>query len=297
MATRTVALPDVYDLRTTLGAQAIKSVGRGDLEQTNAWRATRTPDGTGTLHVRRNGAVATGEAWGTGGEWLLETMPDWLGVDDDPGAFDPKPGVVAELHRRNRGLFLGRTGRPFDVVIGAVLGQRVAGRQAGIGYRRLVRSHGEPAPGPREMWILPEPQALAALPYEAYHRFEIERARAGRIIEAARRAKRIEEILAMDRTAAWRRLEAISGIGPWTAGAVMGVAWGDRDAVPVGDYHLPNIVAWALAGEPRANDDRMLELLEPYAGDRRRALVLIKSAGIGAPKFGPRSPITTIRNL
>ena len=40
---------------------------------------------------------------------------------------------------------------------------------------------------------------------------------------------------------------------------------GDPDAVSVGDYHLPNQVAWALAGEPRGDDARMLELLEPVS--------------------------------
>ena len=63
---------------------------------------------------------------------------------------------------------------------------------------------------------------------------------------------------------------------------------GDADAVPVGDYHIPNTVAWALAGEPRGTDERMLELLEPYRGHRRRVITLIKSAGISAPKYGPK---------
>ena len=113
--------------------------------------------------------------------------------------------------------------------------------------------------------------------------------------EVARRAKRIEEISAMDRAAAYERLYAIRGIGPWTAGHVMGVAWGDRDAVPVGDFHLPNSVSWLLAGEPRADDDRMLELLEPYRPHRRRVVVLIKRGHVGAPKYGPKSPVQDIR--
>src|SRR4029453_406544 len=45
---------------------------------------------------------------------------------------------------------------------------------------------------------------------------------------------------------------------------------GDPDAVPVGDFHLPHLVAGALAGEPRGTDERMLEPLAPFAGHRRR---------------------------
>jgi 3-methyladenine DNA glycosylase/8-oxoguanine DNA glycosylase len=71
----------------------------------------------------------------------------------------------------------------------------------------------------------------------------------------------------------------------------MGSVYGDRDAVITGDYHLPNSVTWALAGEPRGDDGRMLVLLEPYRPFRRRVIVMIKQAGIHAPKYGPRTPI------
>ena len=68
------------------------------------------------------------------------------------------------------------------------------------------------------------------------------------------------------------------------------IVYGDPDAVSVGDYHIPNTVAWALAGEPRGDDARMLELLEPFRGHRGRVCVLLAAAGIAAPRFGPRMP-------
>jgi 3-methyladenine DNA glycosylase/8-oxoguanine DNA glycosylase len=67
--------------------------------------------------------------------------------------------------------------------------------------------------------------------------------------------------------------------------------------VSIGDYHLPNVVAWALAGEPRGDDARMLELLEPYAGHRGRVQRLLEAGGIGAPKFGPRADIRAIERI
>jgi 3-methyladenine DNA glycosylase/8-oxoguanine DNA glycosylase len=66
------------------------------------------------------------------------------------------------------------------------------------------------------------------------------------------------------------------------------VAFGDPDAVSVGDFHVPNMVAWALAGEPRAGDARMLELLETYRGQRGRAQRLLELGRIVAPRRGPR---------
>ena len=37
------------------------------------WRTSLTPDGPGTLRVRSRGAVVTGQAWGPGAGWLLDT--------------------------------------------------------------------------------------------------------------------------------------------------------------------------------------------------------------------------------
>ena len=68
-------------------------------------------------------------------------------------------------------------------------------------------------------------------------------------------------------------------------------ALGDTDAVAVGDYHLKNFVAYNLVGEPRASDERMLELLEPYRGQRARVIALLAASGRSAPKYGARQRI------
>ncbi len=245
------------------------------------------------LHMERDKLVA--EASGPGAAADLETVPRLVGFNDEPDVFAAGNGLVAQLSRRNRGLRLGATGRIFDVLAPTILGQRVTSGSAKESYRSLVKAFGEPAPGPGGLRLPPHPSQLAGLDYEEMHRHGIERSRAVILREAARRAKRLEEALSMDRESAYSRLEAIRGIGPWTSGHVMGVAWGDRDAVPIGDFHLPNTVAWLLAGEPRAGDQRMLDLLEPYRPQRRRVVVLLKKSRAGAPKYGPKSPVQDIR--
>ena len=47
-------------------------------------------------------------------------------------------------------------------------------------------------------------------------------------------------------------------------------------------------MSWAFAGEPRGTDERMLELLEPYRGQRGRVEILLEASGITAPAFGPK---------
>jgi 3-methyladenine DNA glycosylase/8-oxoguanine DNA glycosylase len=138
---------------------------------------------------------------------------------------------------------------------------------------------------------------LAATPTWVFHRANIERRRAHTLTRAMTRACRLEETTAMPMVDAYRRLQAFPGIGPWSAAEVAVVALGDPDAVSVGDYHLKNQVSWALAGEERGTDERMVELLEPWRGHRARVLRLLGAGGIQAPRRGARMPNRSIVSL
>ena len=93
------------------------------------------------------------------------------------------------------------------------------------------------------------------------------------------------------------RLRVVPGIGEWTAAETLQRALGAPDAVSVGDYYLPNMVVHLLTGRARGTDAEMLELLAPWAGQRQRVMRLIESAGVVAPRFGPRFAYTDIRTL
>lgn len=260
----------------------------------DAWRATRTPDGPATVHLHIGTGTIAVEAWGPGAEWASQRAASLCGEEDDASDFRPQHRLIADLHRRNPGLRLPRTQAVFEALVPAVLGQKVTTTEAKAGYRALVDALGESAPGPVRLKIPPSPEVLARTPYWAFHRFGVERRRAEVIIRAARSANRLEETTTMDLPSAYRRLEAFPGVGPWTAAKVALVALGDSDAVPVGDYHLPHAIGYALEGTPRSSDDRMLELLEPYRGQRARVIRLVTISGIGAPRFGPKKPLRDI---
>ena len=92
-------------------------------------------------------------------------------------------------------------------------------------------------------------------------------------------------------------LTAVAGVGPWTAAHLARVGAGDADAVEVGDHDVKHLVAWNLAGEPRADDERMLALLAPFAGHRGRVVRLLASAGQWPPRFGHRHALTPVEHL
>jgi 3-methyladenine DNA glycosylase/8-oxoguanine DNA glycosylase len=218
-------------------------------------------------------------------------VPTIIGANDRIG-IEPDDPRVRDLLRRTAGMRLGATGAVFEATVRAILGQVVTRTEATRSWRQIMDRYGEPAPGPNgTLRRFPAPEVIASLRYEDLHILGVERRRAGTIIEAARRAKRLDEILEMSPEEASARLRAVRGIGPWTAAFVMGIAYGDKDAVTPGDYHLPNTVAYALAGEPRADDARMFELLEQYRPERRRVVSALKIEGAHAPKYGPKSAL------
>ena len=302
---RSIRLEVPLDLRRTLG---IHRRGRADpalrFEPSGAaWRATRTPDGPATLLVDIHAGAVRGRAWGPGARWVADRMADLVGLDDRPEALVPMHPAVAAASKRLRGMRLGRTSAVLESLVPAILEQKVTGDEARHAYRRLMWTYGEPAPGPPGLRLPPAAQTLAALPYHAFHPLGVERRRADLIRAIAREAPRLER-LALDAggpdgnpSHAYAVLQAFPGIGPWTAAEVGIRAFGDPDAVSVGDYHLPSMVTWALAGERRGTDERMLELLEVYRGQRGRVLRLLELAGAGAPRRGPRMATRRIARI
>ena len=290
MPTRTVAVDGPLDLRRTL---AIHVRGSGDPTMRSVAgrivRAVRTPDGPATLALHQVAGRIEAEAWGSGADRVLDAVPALIGLEDDRTGFEPgRHPLVAELDRRHRGIRLGRTGGVLEALIPAILEQKVTGTEAWRGLRGLIRGWGDPAPGPFGLRLLPEPATIVAIPYHAFHPIGVERRRADLVRRVADRAIRFEEVLGLPREAAYARLTVLPGIGPWTAAEVMLRAAGDADAVSVGDFHLPNLVAFTLAGEIRGTDERMLELLEPWRGHRARVIRLLEASGLRPPAFGPR---------
>ena len=299
---RVVATDLPVDLGLTLGP--LRYGGRWDpcvrTDRTVVWRASRFASGPATARYR---SVAPRrvevDAWGPGAAQALDDAPDLLGAGDDDGGLPatPHPGV-GDLARRFPGLRMSRSGNALEALVPTILGQKVQGQSAKASFCAMVRAAGEPSPpsaeaGAPRLLLPPSAAWLAAQPSWAWHRWGVEGKRATTIRVAASYAHRLAESPALAR----RRLLALPGVGVWSAAEVAQVAFGDPDAVSVGDFWLKHWVCHTLAGEARGTDARMVELLRPWAGQRGRVCRLIMLGGRRPPRYGPRLELVSITDL
>jgi 3-methyladenine DNA glycosylase/8-oxoguanine DNA glycosylase len=243
------------------------------------WKAGHAPGGPVTLQLSRTADGVRARAWGGGASWALERAGALAGLRDEPAAFEPPPGRVASLARRFRGVRLPRSPWVLDGLCESILQQRVRFRDAARAHRLLVRERGAAAPGPPGLLLPLGSRDWLRLSDDALRRAGVDGQRGRALRAAARDARRVGAAFDLGPAAARRALASIPGCGPWTVEITMGLVLGDPDAVPTGDLHLPHEVGRALAGEPRAGDARMLELLAPFAGQRFRLLRLLLAAG------------------
>lgn len=319
------------DLRLTL--RPLRH-GAGDpsvrLMADGGWLAFNTPRGSATLALtqRPDGEVVA-HAWGAGAEWAINSVPELCGAgDEDDGVDLRRHPAVAHAAARFPGLRLTRSNRVLDALVPVVLEQEITATEALGAWQQLVRQHGEHAPGPavregfgvvgegsgvggerlrvqgsvvpRGLRVSPTAAAWAAMPSWDFRQAGITQRRWNVVQQAASRQVQLERTLRLGRGGPEvdRVLRALPGIGVWTSALIRQRAHGDPDAPAFGDAHISRGVCWVLAKEllPAAEaDERMTELLQPWAGQRQRVVALLLAAGAEAPRRGPRASIPTHR--
>ena len=271
------------------------------IDADNLWRASYTPDGPGAVHIT---GLSTSQvdavAFGPGGNWLLTTVEDMLGHTDHVPHIESCHHVVTQAQQRYGDFRFPRSHNPYHELLPAVLGQRVTAIEAMRQWRDLCVDLGEKAPGQLQtLHLPPSPEAILKTPYFVFHQYGIEQKRAMALKNVARhfpwlmQLSQQRDISPSQRT---QELTKIPGIGQWTAATSGAVAFGDPDALLVGDFHVKNNVSYALTGRARGSDEQMVELLRPYDGQRARVVKWLDLYGIRAPKFGPRQRIRSIVN-
>lgn len=301
-ATRTVSFPGVVGFGHTLaplrrgrGDPCFKIPGDGTI-----WRTSLLPTGPVTARIDRvDPSTVRCQAWGSGAAEFLEVLPAMLGADDDAADFAPQHPIVAAAYQKAPHLRLGRTGQVLEALIPAVIEQRVPGADAFRSWRVLVSKYGTPAPGPAPdgMRVPPSAEAWRYIPSWEFHRANVDPGRARTVVGCAQRASSLERLVALPPEQAREALMSLPGVGVWTAAETAQRAFGDADAVSVGDYHVPKMIGWTLVGHP-VDDDGMLELLEPMRPHRHRVVRLLEVSGLAyEPRRGPRLPVHQIRKI
>ncbi|OCB42344.1 3-methyladenine DNA glycosylase [Mycobacterium malmoense] len=264
------------------------------------WRTSLLPTGPVTARISRAAANAAHcVAWGGGAPEFVDRLPAMLGLDDDATDFVPSDPTVAAAHRRVPHLRLGRTGLVLEALIPAIIEQRVPGADAFRSWRLLVSRYGSPAPGPApaRMRVPPAAEVWRHIPSWEFHRANVDPRRAQTVVACARRAASLERLASRPAAHARAALTSLPGVGEWTAAETAQRAFGDADALSVGDYHVPKMIGWTLVGHP-VDDAGMLELLEPMRPHRHRVVRLLEASGMAyEPRRGPRLPVQQISEL
>lgn len=235
--------------------------------------------GSSTLAVQVDGATAL--------QVGQEHARALLGLADQDGWKVTIGDPLYPYIRATPGLRLPRAFWLYEGAMNVVLSQRVSGSEAASNWRRLCRRFGEQREG---LFSAPSPARMRTLSMAEMASCGIEAKRASALKQLAERLDRLPEAH-LSGADVERLVAGCRRVGPWSRALLRGQVWGDPDAVPLGDYGLPGLVCSALAGEREGTDRRMLELLEPYRGQRFRVIRYLWAAGGPRERRAPRLPV------
>lgn len=176
---------------------------------------------------------------------LVSRLRRQFDLDAEPETIDAHlrrdPALRARV-RRTPGLRLPGAVEPFELAIRAVLGQQVSVAAATTIAGRLAARFGEPLPTPIPGLdrLFPAPARIAAATLDEIASLGLPGARARTILELASRVADGRLRLTRDRDPAEviEALDAVPGIGPWTASYVAMRALSTPDAFPEKDLGL-----------------------------------------------------------
>jgi len=244
-----------------LATRAVPGVEDVDVAAGVYRREVRLGELAGALTVRDDAAkaclrVELGSSLAGGAMAIAARLRALFDLDAHPLEIADALGAdrrLAAAVRAHPGLRVPGAFDGFEVAVRAILGQQVSVRAASTLAGRLVARHGG---------AFPAPQALAAAPIGDVAAIGMPATRAAALIALGAATARGELRLdrAADPAATTAALEALPGVGPWTAQyvAMRALAW--PDAFPAGDL----VVRKALGGLTAREADRRAEPWRPW---------------------------------
>lgn len=166
--------------------------------------------------------------------------------------------------RQTPGLRLPGTLDSFELAARAVIGQQVSVKAAGTVFNRFVQRFGEALETPIETLnrLAPRPETVAGAALNELIALGLTERRASTLKRLARAFADDELTLAYgdDSHRACQQLQALPGIGPWTAQYIALRALGDPDAFPASDLGLMK----ALGATSARDAERLAAPLKPW---------------------------------
>lgn len=164
----------------------------------------------------------------------------------------PASHPVRALHARYRGVRAVLFADPLEGMCWTVLAQQVSVAAAAGIRRRIVDMFGEAVAGSGHppLRSFPSAEVLAGLDTEALRLAGVSRQKAATLLRLARMRLRgwdVERIRRLPASAALEELDAVPGIGPWSAEYALVRVFGHRDVLPAGDVGLRR--AWGRVAD------------------------------------------------
>ncbi len=274
---------DWHRLLAYLGVRAVPGVEA--IDGVTWRRVVRTRAGAACLEVRPAARGARLELHAAGA-WDAATLADWtqrarrlFDLDLDPLRLQAGLGrdeLIGRLLAERPGLRVPGAWDGFELAVRAVLGQQVSVRGATTLAGRVVRACGEALPARLAhgglTHLFPTPRALARADLSAVGLTGARQRTLGALGAAVASGLRLAPDGETATTLA--RLQALPGIGPWTAQYVALRALRDPDAFPVGDLGLRRALAQGGAPVSSARLRDVAERWRPWRGYAAMALWL-----------------------
>jgi DNA-3-methyladenine glycosylase II len=185
----------------------------------------------------------------------LRRMRVATGVDEDHREFHDRFGgdrFIGKAVRMLPELRVRRRPDPWEALSFAIAEQLIEFRRAVVIQRRLIARFGYRCAetGLRDA---PSADVIAALAPAQLCAFDMPAHRAATLRRAAIEVARGRvDLFDPDHERGWRRLRAISGIGPWTTEMLALQGQARYDQVPAGDLGFIKLVGHVLTGHPKA---------------------------------------------
>ncbi len=217
---------------------------------------------------------------------VLQRMRAWLDLDADPAALEP---LLCPDFPGTEGMRVPGTMDGLELAVRAVLGQQVTVKAARTLTGRLVAHCGTPLPHAPEglQRCFPDAGTLAALSPDTLGSLGIVKQRQQAILSLAQAVQSGCLVLqpGVDVTATLAQLQALPGIGTWTAHyiALRALRW--PDAFPSGDVALQAALGVRQARNPASAALALAQRWQPWRG---YAAVRAWQKGSAAPTQSPR---------